>query len=124
MNGPFASVYAVLIPTVSLRQLDLEIGVLRGNVRVHSHEVTKQERDLLAEAAGSPDVDVCPALPRRLTEVPLRPVWVVGAKDVPKALRGLTVRGEGLEVGDRDLNVDDGLGRKLGRGKAQCMPGF
>ena len=61
---------------------------MRGNVRVHAHEVTKQERELLAEAAGPPDVDVCPALPRRLTEVPLRPVWVVGARDVPKALRG------------------------------------
>ena len=61
------------------------------------------------------------ALARRLTEVALRPLGVVGTKDVPKALQGRTVRVEGLEVGDRDLNIDDGLGRKLGNGRRPNM---
>jgi hypothetical protein len=100
---------APAIIQVLVRERSLELRIALGPVRVRPEEIPKQQRQLLAEAAGAPDVDVRATVAGRLSEIPLGPLGVFGAKDVVELLERTSEGGERLEIRDGDLDVDDRL---------------
>jgi hypothetical protein len=78
-------------------------------LRVRPQVVPEEQRQLFAKAPRPPDVDVRPPRPRRLAEVALCPVVVVGAEDVPQSLQGRAERLRRLQRRDRVCTSITGL---------------
>lgn len=92
--------------------MSLEAGIVCRRFRMHAHEISKEQRKLLAEAARSSHMDMSAALSRSFSEIPLREIRVVRMEAIPEAFQRCPIGVKWIEVGDGDLDVDDRLGSK------------
>src|SRR5271169_859059 len=73
-------------------------------------EVAKEQGELLAEAPGTPHMEVRATLSGWLAEVALGALRILGTEHIAKVRKVQAIAIHGLQLGDGDLDVDDGLG--------------
>jgi hypothetical protein len=90
------------------------LAIVKGRCGIGPKKVTKQQGELLGEAARPPNVDMGAALAWTLPEVPLGTLGIGGPIPKPGGLQGQPERLDRFQPFHRDLDVHDGLGGQAG----------
>jgi hypothetical protein len=89
--------------------MKLEACVRVRSVIMGPEIVAEQQWELFGETALPADVQMCPWPRRHLPEIPLGPLRVVRSPGKAARLDPLLISVDGIELGHRDLEIDDRL---------------